>query len=156
MLVIIWGDILKIRLDYVTNSSSSSYIVAFKNKYDFDEETLQKYPFLKDYRGEKDKIIYYLLHVNDSETELRYEINDKEDLDNFCEEYYCWSGIKLEDWLKTEGAQEYYSQMKDYLDKGYSILNFDVGYHDGYLNEEIERLIHLKDDNTIFLKDFDY
>ena len=46
--------------------------------------------------------------------------------------------------------------MKDYLDKGYSILNFDVSYHDGYLNEEIERLIDLKDGNTILLEDFEY
>ena len=147
--------ILKIRLDFVTNSSSSSYIVAFKNKYDFDEETLKKYPFLKDYRGEKDKIISYLLHPNNYETELNYEINNKEDLDDFCKEYYCWNGMKFENWLKTEGAQEYYSQMKSYLDKGYSILNFDVSYHDGYLNEEIDRLIHLKDGNTIILEDFD-
>ena len=148
--------ILKIRLDFVTNSSSSSYIVAFKNKYDFDEETLQKYPFLKDYCGEKDKIISYLLHTNDYETELKYEINDKEDLDNFCKEYYCWSGENFEDWLKTEEARDHYLLMKKYLDKGYSILNFYVSYHDGYLNEEIERLTHLKDGNVILLEDSDY
>lgn len=31
------GDRMKIRLDYVTNSSSSSFIMAFKDEYDFDE-----------------------------------------------------------------------------------------------------------------------
>lgn len=151
--VIIWGDILKIRLDYVTNSSSSSYIVAFKDGYDFDEETLQKYPFLKDYRGERDKIISYLLHTNDYETELKYEINDKEDLDDFCKEYYCYSGEDFKDWLKTKEAQDHYFLMKNYLDKGYSILNFYVGYHDDYLNDELHRLLHLKDGNTILLEE---
>lgn len=40
---------MKIRTSFVTNSSSSSYVIAYRSLPDFDEETLTKYPFLKTY-----------------------------------------------------------------------------------------------------------
>ena len=40
---------MKIRNDYVTNSSSSSYVIAYKSLPEIDEETLKRYPFLKNY-----------------------------------------------------------------------------------------------------------
>ena len=143
---------MKIRLDYVTNSSSSSYIVAFKNRYDFDEETLKKYPFLKHYNGEMDRILHYLSRPNWSDTELDFEINTKEELDNFCLEYYCWNGEDFEDWLKTKEAQDHYFLMKNYLDKGYSILKFDIDYSDDYLKEEIHNLINSNDGRAILIE----
>ena len=143
---------MKIRLDYVTNSSSSSYIIAFKNGYDFDEETLKKYPFLRHYNGEIERILHYLSKSEWSDTELDFEINTEEDLDNFCKNRYCWSGENFEDWLKTKEAQDYFL-MKDYLDKGYSILEFDIDYSDDYLNEEIHNLINSNDGRAILIEE---
>lgn len=140
---------MKIRLDYVTNSSSSSYIVAFKKEYDFDEETLKKYPFLRHYNGEVDGILHYLSKPNWSDTELDLEINTKEELDNFCLEYYCWDR-SLEDWI--ENNIDFYNKMKDLIEKNYSILKFDIDHSDYYLNEEIHDLINSNDGRAILIE----
>ena len=42
---------MKIRTDFVTNSSSSSFIIAYNNENPIDENTLEKYPFLKEYNN---------------------------------------------------------------------------------------------------------
>lgn len=141
---------MKIRLDYVTNSSSSSYIVAFKNGYDFDEETLKKYPFLRHYNGEIDRILHYLSEPNWSDTELDFEINTKEDLDDFCLEYYCWNR-NLENWI--EDNTDFYNKMKELVEKNYSILKFDIDYSDNYLYEEIRNLINSNDGRAILIED---
>lgn len=141
---------MKIRLDYVTNSSSSSYIVAFKNGYDFDEETLKKYPFLKHYNGEIDRILHYLSKSDWSDTKIDFEINTEEELNEFCLKYYCWNQ-SLENWIEDNTG--FYNKMKDLIEKNYSILQFYIDYSDDYLNEEIHNLINSNDERTILIKE---
>lgn len=53
---------MKIREDFVTNSSSSSYVIAYKASPNFDEETIQRYPILKGFTTVLESV---LLAAND-------------------------------------------------------------------------------------------
>lgn len=69
---------MKIRNDYVTNSSSSSYVIAYKSLPEIDEETLKKYPFLKNYG----KLIETVLFTGgDNETNAGTVSRTKEEYD---------------------------------------------------------------------------
>ena len=76
---------MKVRSDFVTNSSSSSFVIAFKETT-IDEDTLAEYPFLNSI-SEIPKLIF---EAEDDETTVAKVFTNKEELDRYIVDEYGW------------------------------------------------------------------
>ena len=141
---------MKIRCDYVTNSSSSSYVIAYRSLPEFDEETLAKYPFLKTYGQLIEKVLFT---EGCDETTVGEVSHTKEEYDQWFLGTYSLSHTTLEEllnddkWLKAR-----YDKAVEYLDKGFSILSKDVDYNDEYCTRMLQELAR-DNENFIILED---
>ena len=142
---------MKIRSDYVTNSSSSSYVIAYKSLPEIDEETLNRYPFLKNYGKLIEKVLFT---EGDNDTTAGTVSRTKEEYDkNFVDEYGWKSDMTLADILEDdEWLTNRYSKAVEYLEKGFNILDKSVDYNDTYCQNMIRELAEDKD-NFVILED---
>lgn len=142
---------MKIRIDYVTNSSSSSYVIAYKSLPEIDEETLKKYSFLKNYG----KLIETVLFTEgDNDTTAGTVSRTKEEYDdNFISEYGWRDNTTVESILKDDDyLVDMYNRAIEYLEKGFNILDKRVDYNDTYCQNMIRELAEDKD-NFVILED---
>ena len=132
---------MKVRNDYVTNSSSSSYVIAYQDAPKIDQETLAKYPILEYFGKLLDLILFSAGSWTDTTEGKTY--TSKEELTKKLLDRSGYSSIEE----AIECEEDYFVRLindcSKAIDDGYTILMKEVDNHDDTFQELFRKLCNL-------------
>lgn len=128
---------MKYKSSFVTNSSSSSFVIALKKMPEIDSETIEKYPFIKGYV----KMINEFLKAD-------YDITNIDELNSYAKEMYWYQDSDFDISKLDDYEIARYNRYKENIENGYSIKVIDVDYNE---ESKSELLNSLEDGNNFIL-----
>lgn len=144
---------MKIRTDFVTNSSSSSFVIAYKDFPNLDEDVLKRYPFLRNINEMVDKILFSAGSSYDETTE-GVLCKDEESFNKYFLGRYGSSQDTLETlFINSPYCKEDYEKIIEYVHDGYKILFKYIDYSDDTLTEMIKGLAEMNKEYFVILEE---
>lgn len=136
---------MKVRNGFVTNSSSSSYIIAYKDIKDIDVNLSERYPWIETLVS---KFMEYVVEYSYCDTEEGEALQNKNDVDQYFVTTYGWLYRKedvcdcSDDELNSIILENknLYDELMSLIGDKYNVVVKEIGYHDKNIKDILKLL----------------